>query len=539
MIGVAPSGRAPVLGAYALAVRRVMCVVAGFAEFCLVVVSWPAVLVLIGEVGLVPPLVGLAPVAALVGGAAVCAVVGMGGRPVRREWDPDNGRLLWTDHLALLLVCLASLWYALSLLWSVITTVAESGSGADLGRLSLLRVVEDQVPLLGQFFPLALVIPGLVPKASTRYIAAAPAAAYLLVIAVAGPHDVATWAYGPYYLMFNLMYIGWTNWLFHQAQILDDDRSERRRRETDLTYERASTLARRRRDAFIHDHVLSALVPAASGLARGRVLAETARSAHDTLGVTSRGARPAAATEVFASIRAQAAFLGLDATVEQRTQDNPTIPEEVGTALEQAAAEALRNCVRHAGTVGSAQRMVTVRLSLVATAHGVRVRVADDGPGFDPAHVPDGHYGIRRSIIGRMRDVGGAATVASAPGRGTVVDLSWSLSTADADEDASASDGDLPASTESRYSVQTPVARIIGLVAVICTALVLWQCAGEYAHLWVVVAALVMQVIGAVLAVRPWPDARLPRAVTVLVAVIAAVTPLMVFAQLPASGWSA
>jgi signal transduction histidine kinase len=53
----------------------------------------------------------------------------------------------------------------------------------------------------------------------------------------------------------------------------------------------------------------------------------------------------------------------------------------------------------------------------------IEVFVRDRGPGFDPAAVPDDRRGVRESIVGRMERHGGHATVHTAPGGGTEVEL--------------------------------------------------------------------------------------------------------------------
>jgi signal transduction histidine kinase len=53
----------------------------------------------------------------------------------------------------------------------------------------------------------------------------------------------------------------------------------------------------------------------------------------------------------------------------------------------------------------------------------IEVFVRDRGPGFDPAAVPDDRRGVRESIVGRMERHGGRATVHTAPGAGTEVEL--------------------------------------------------------------------------------------------------------------------
>ncbi len=95
------------------------------------------------------------------------------------------------------------------------------------------------------------------------------------------------------------------------------------------------------------------------------------------------------------------------------------VPAAVGAALAGATTEALTNAARHAAPA-------RVRLAAAAGPDGaVTVRVADDGPGFDPAAVPESRRGVRESMVGRMRAVRGDATVSSRPGGGTEVLLRW------------------------------------------------------------------------------------------------------------------
>lgn len=129
------------------------------------------------------------------------------------------------------------------------------------------------------------------------------------------------------------------------------------------------------------------------------------------------------------------------------------LPEEVERALGECVREALTNVVRHSGTrqawvtvvgstrenplvgdhdvqVGPAGPRDTARRhshlgSRDSRTHPeVQVTITDRGAGFDPAARRRG-LGIDRSLIERMRDVGGSAAVDSAPGQGTSVELRW------------------------------------------------------------------------------------------------------------------
>ncbi len=90
--------------------------------------------------------------------------------------------------------------------------------------------------------------------------------------------------------------------------------------------------------------------------------------------------------------------------------------------------EALHNSVKHAGATAI---RVAIELgpgsgTAGPTGSTLRVRVADDGRGFDPAAVPPGHLG-QTTMRDRARAVGGELEVDSAPGRGTTVTVTVPL----------------------------------------------------------------------------------------------------------------
>jgi len=95
-----------------------------------------------------------------------------------------------------------------------------------------------------------------------------------------------------------------------------------------------------------------------------------------------------------------------------------TLPSPVADQLVACVGEALRNVERHAGTD---QAEVTVT---GGTGWAV-VKITDRGRGFDPAATPPSRRGIRESITGRMLAAGGRAAIASLPGAGTTVTVSW------------------------------------------------------------------------------------------------------------------
>lgn len=91
------------------------------------------------------------------------------------------------------------------------------------------------------------------------------------------------------------------------------------------------------------------------------------------------------------------------------------LDERLGAAL-QAAREALVNAGKYAGPA-------PISLFVEVETDCVTFFVRDRGDGFDMDAIPADRLGVRESIIGRMKRNGGTATVRSAPGEGTEVQL--------------------------------------------------------------------------------------------------------------------
>lgn len=104
-------------------------------------------------------------------------------------------------------------------------------------------------------------------------------------------------------------------------------------------------------------------------------------------------------------------------TTELDAPEHLPLPFDVAAAISGAVREALNNVRRHAGTD---RAVVRVRGGPAA----LRVEVVDEGGGFDGEPGPT-RRGLRESVYGRMIRIGGAATVTSAAGAGTVVALEW------------------------------------------------------------------------------------------------------------------
>ncbi|MBB2946862.1 signal transduction histidine kinase [Actinoplanes lutulentus] len=170
----------------------------------------------------------------------------------------------------------------------------------------------------------------------------------------------------------------------------------------------------------LHHTVLSTL----SKIARGRldhrtdeVRALAQRDADYLRGLVTAGPAPGAglATALAGVVRDKQA-LGLHIHSQFHDLGEP-LPEAVEMALTSAVREALTNVDKHAGTDEA-------WLTAVGDDGGVTVRVVDRGRGFRPEEVSPGR-GLIRELRHCVVEVGGRATVDSAPEQGTVVEVSW------------------------------------------------------------------------------------------------------------------
>jgi signal transduction histidine kinase len=90
------------------------------------------------------------------------------------------------------------------------------------------------------------------------------------------------------------------------------------------------------------------------------------------------------------------------------------LPPQRADALVRIACEAVSNAARHSGAA-------QVSLSLQRQGEGLRLRVSDNGSGFDPRSRADG-FGLT-SMRDRAASVGGDLRISSVPGRGTEVEV--------------------------------------------------------------------------------------------------------------------
>ncbi|SHF53578.1 sensor histidine kinase [Streptoalloteichus hindustanus] len=185
---------------------------------------------------------------------------------------------------------------------------------------------------------------------------------------------------------------------------------------------RAAVVARVRREderehlAAIHDTASATLLMVGLGVVRRREAWLSARAAKDREVILGRADACDTELDLVGELRENVDAGPLRVRWEAA---RPTfVPASVAAAFSCAVREAFINVVRHAGVD---EVVVQVRRE----GGTVRVEVSDAGRGFEPQGVPNGRYGLTRSIVGRMRGAGGSAEITSIPGYGTRVRLEW------------------------------------------------------------------------------------------------------------------
>jgi signal transduction histidine kinase len=192
--------------------------------------------------------------------------------------------------------------------------------------------------------------------------------------------------------------------------------------ERQIRAEEARRADEREQHRQLHDTVLSTLTMVAAGAFAGPSTALTAQAGRDLRVLRELADAPAVhgglapLTDLGPLLR-QAAASADDMAVRLKL-GAVSLPSTVAEQLAACVGEALRNAARHAGT-GEAEVIVT------GGAGWAVVKITDRGRGFDPAATPPSRRGIRESITGRMMAVGGRAVIASRPGAGTTVTVSW------------------------------------------------------------------------------------------------------------------
>jgi signal transduction histidine kinase len=203
-------------------------------------------------------------------------------------------------------------------------------------------------------------------------------------------------------------------WLFLLARMVTRERAARVRAE-----ERAEVAT------HLHDSVLQTLTLIQKRTGDPAAMARLARHAERELRAWLSGPdADGGGDDLMAALRAAAAEVEdrFGVSVEVVTVGSCPLDDATRAVLG-AAREALVNAAKHAG-------VAKVSLFAEVTGELLLVAVRDRGRGFDQAAAaaPDRH-GIAGSIVGRVGRHGGTATIRTAPGSGTEVELRLPLGT--------------------------------------------------------------------------------------------------------------
>lgn len=516
-------------GEYQLHVRRLVALFAGLGVLEIGILSGPTVYLTEG----VKPVVAVILLAPIVVLAVVIAGVAMGTIYLRRCWRPWRDLLRKADRLlAGLLTALLGVYVAVACVLATTRLLPIAAPGEALARMH---------PMLGWYFVIAAAAAVVLTRRwrFTFVVALAPLLVMVNAMAIGELQfvsvedvmlDTAT----------NLATIGALTWLLQLAEASDASSAQQRAQAVELAARQASTRAQHEANSFIHDHILSALIAVANGLPDRAALRGSARQALDSLSTGTAVACPVTARTLLNDVAGRVGSMAGDIRTDVLLTREHEIPPEVAQAIAEATLEAVRNSLRHAGDDAAVTRMVT----LTSDACGVSIEVNDSGCGFDPAVAGCGRHGVSGSIIARMHDVGGRATVDSAPGEGACVTLRWRpvLDSADRQRPEREAAAQSEAASWERslsVSMESPGARAIATgLALVHFILLVYECAvHSYWHWPAAALSFIALLPPAVLLLRKWPDALLPRWVARSTVVVIGVVNFLVLPQIVTTGW--
>ena len=516
-------------GEYQLHVRRLVALFAGLGVLEIGILSGPTVYLTEGVNPIAAALL-LAPIVAL---AVVIAGVAAGAIHLRRCGSPRRDLLRRADRLlAGLLAALLGVYVAVACVLAATRLLPIAAPGDALARMH---------PMLGWYFVIAAAGAVVLTRRWRFTFVVALAPLLLMVNATAiGELQFVSVEDVMLDMTTNLATIGALTWLLRLAETSDASGAQQRAQAVELAARQASTRAQHEANSFIHDHILSALIAVANGLPDRAALRDSARQALDSLSTETAVASPVATRTLLNDVAGRVGVMAGEIRTDVALTREHEIPSEVAQAVTEATLEAVRNSLRHAG---SDDALVTRRVTLTSDACGISIEVSDNGCGFDPAVAGRGRHGVSGSIIARMQDVGGRATVDSVPGEGACVTLRWrpNLDSADqqrperdaAQNEAASWERSLSASMES-----VGARAIAAGLALVHFILLVYECAvHSYWHWPPAALSFIALLPPAVLLLKAWPDALLPRWVARLTVVVIAAVNFLVLPQIITTGW--
>ena len=516
-------------GEYRLHVRRLVALFAGLGVLEIGILSGPTVYFTEGVKPIAVALL-LAPIVVL---AVVIAGVAAGAIYLRRCGRPRRDLLRRADRLlAGLLAALLGVYVAVACVLAATRLLPIAAPGDALARMH---------PMLGWYFVIAAA-GAVVLTRRWRFIFVVALAPVLLMVNATAIGELQFVSVEDVMLDMatNLATIGALTWLLRLAETSDASGAQQRAQAVELAAHQASTRAQHEANSFIHDHILSALIAVANGLPDRAALRDSARQALDSLSVGMAVVSPVTARTLLNDVAGRVGVMAGDVRTDVVLTREHEIPSEVAQAITEATLEAVRNSLRHAG---SDDAPVTRRVTLTSDACGISIEVSDNGCGFDPAVAGRGRHGVSGSIIARMQDVGGRATVDSVPGKGACVTLRWrpNLDSADqqrperdaAQNEAASWERSLSASMES-----VGARAIAAGLALVHFILLVYECAvHSYWHWPPAALSFIALLPPAFLLLKTWPDALLPRWVAQLTVVVIAAVNFLVLPQIITTGW--
>ena len=516
-------------GEYWLHVRRLVALFAGLGVLEIGILSGPTVYLTEG-VNPVTAALLLAPIVAL---AVVTAGVAAGTIYLRRCGRPQRDLLRRADRLlAGLLTALLGVYVAVACVLAATRLLPIAAPGDALARMH---------PMLGWYFVIAAAA-AVVLTRRWRFIFVLALAPLLVMVNATAIGELQFVSVEDVMLDMatNLATIGALTWLLRLAETSDASGAQQRAQAVELAARQASTRAQHEANSFIHDHILSALIAVANGLPDRAALRGSARQALNSLSTGTAVASPVAASTLLNDVAGRVGVMAGDIRTDVVLAREYEILPEVAQAITEATLEAVRNSLRHAGDDAAVTRMVT----LTSDTCGVSIEVTDNGCGFDPAVDGRGRHGVFGSIIARMHDVGGRATVDSAPGEGTCVTLRWRPSPDSADQqppgcEAAAQNEAASWERSLSASMESAGARAIAAgLALVHFILLIYECAvHSYWHWPPAALSFIALLLPAVLLLKTWPDSLLPRWVAQLTVIVIAAVNFLVLPQIITTGW--
>ena len=109
--------------------------------------------------------------------------------------------------------------------------------------------------------------------------------------------------------------------------------------------------------------------------------------------------------------------------------DDVTMPKGIEDQLFRMVQEAVSNVLRHA-------KATRLEFQLKRSKTEIKVRIIDNGVGFDPSTVKQGSYGLQ-TMRERVTEIGGTLHIVSVVGKGTQIEATIPIAWREGEDDTS------------------------------------------------------------------------------------------------------